>query len=94
MSGSPLQISDPYVINILNLDRDFDMLTVMNRSGYPQPQYKSQTWRAQSHLAFPPGQLPETPDSQGVDMARRLVRGGKIYLAGTGGNAPVPDCRW
>lgn len=81
MSGSPLQISDPDVLNLLRLDRDFDMRTVMDRSGYPPIQYKSQGWRAQTHLAFPPC---HDEKSKCPEQARTLVRGGKIYLAGTG----------
>ncbi|KAF4458059.1 hypothetical protein F53441_134 [Fusarium austroafricanum] len=82
MSGTPHQISDPKVIEFLNNDRDFDLRIIMDRSGYPPLGFKSQGWRAQSHLAFPP---PAKTDAQGLEMSRSLVRGGKIYVAATGG---------
>ncbi|KAM5361674.1 hypothetical protein ACJZ2D_012951 [Fusarium nematophilum] len=82
MSENPLQPSDPEVVESLDLDRDFDLRAVMDRSGYPPIRHKSQAWRAQSHLAFPP---PPDADPQGMETARRLIKGGKIYLAGIGG---------
>lgn len=92
MSGSPRQLSDPEIVDLLNIDRDFDMRTVLDRSGYPPIKFKSQTWRAQSHIAFPPKSSSPDATSDGHRTPRRLCRGGKIYVAGTGGSGSGEDC--
>lgn len=88
MSGTPLQYSeDPEVLEIIDLDLNFDLRTVADRTGYPVVRYQTQPWRSQTEIAFPP--CPDA-DCQGLEMARRLVKGGKIYVAGTGQNGPGP----
>jgi len=62
---------------------EFDLQTVLNRTGYPPLQFKSQAWRSQAHLAFPAE--PEV-DDQGIERTKYHVRGGKIYIAATGGS--------
>lgn len=92
MSGSPRQLSDPEIVELLHIDRDFDMRTVLDRSGYPPIKFRSQTWRAQSDIAFPPETSSSDAGSDGHKTPRRLCRGGKIYVAGTGGGGDLEDC--
>lgn len=87
MSGTPSVLSEPGVMDLLGLDRDFDMRTLLDRSGYPPIKFRAQTWRAQKDIVFP--QLDEAAASCSRDSFERgsprtLCRGGKIYLAGTG----------
>lgn len=80
-------LSEPGVMDLLALDRDFDMRTVLDRSGYPPIKFRTQTWRAQKDIAFPPlAEVSEgcSGDSLNRNSPRTLCRGGKIYLAGTG----------
>ncbi|KAI3528607.1 uncharacterized protein CLUP02_13985 [Colletotrichum lupini] len=83
-TSTPPQLKDPEVQNLLQLDHNFDMRTVTERTGYPSIAYKAQTWRAQRDIAFPGDE--SDPDSDPIRVAtpKRLCRGGKIYLASTG----------
>lgn len=79
--AGPIAKFDLYSSNFV--DNEFDLQTVLNRTGYPPLQFKSQTWRSQTHLAFP-AEL--EVDDQGIRRTKYLVRGGKIYIAATGGS--------
>ena len=83
MSATPHQLSDSEMLEILSLDRDFDMRTVMDRTGYPPIGFRPQTWRAQSDIAFPP-EAADSSNSSNSGTPRRLCLGGKVYLAATG----------
>lgn len=85
MSAIPrLQLKDPEILEVLEPDQTFKIGTLLDRSGYPPVGSKRQGWLAQSHLAFPPMQDSADP---GSEMAMQLVRGGKMYMAATGGGS-------
>lgn len=88
MSDSPIKYTEEQdYLEAPALDLSFDLQTVTNRDGYPPIRHCAQTWRAQRDIAFPP--CPDA-DGQDLDVARRLVKGGKIYFAATGGGQGSP----
>jgi hypothetical protein len=87
MSGTPPVLSEAGVMDLLALDRDFDMRTVLDRSGYPPIKFRAQPWRAHKDIAFPPPADDAASCLEGLSgrhSPRTLCRGGRIYLAGTG----------
>ena len=69
------------------VNRDFDTSTVTDRAGYPPVQHKSQGWRAQRHLTFCTGTdrgVQVAGEAGDVEVAKRIVCGGKVYTASTG----------
>ncbi|KAK1830084.1 hypothetical protein QBC39DRAFT_116847 [Podospora conica] len=82
-AGTPPELSDPEIQQLLRVNHEFDMRTVTNRAGYPPIKFKAQTWRAHEGIAFPQGSS-RSDASTWVATPKPLCRGGKIYLASTG----------